>query len=66
MNEMRIVSRFSLVYSRRSGIYQVGVLLQDAEEFAGRAIRGADALFPVPDGGKGEPQSSGKFALAQP
>ena len=40
--------------SRESGVYQVGVLLQDAQEFAGRAIRGADALFPVPDGGKGE------------
>ena len=34
-----------------SGIYQVGVLLQDAEELGGRAVRGADALFPVPDGG---------------
>ena len=66
MNEMRIVSRFPLVYSRRSGVYEVGVLLQYAEELGGRAIRGADALFPVPDGGKGEPQSRGKFALAQP
>ena len=52
--------------SRESGVYQVGVLLQDAQEFAGRAIRGADALFPVPDGGKGESQGGGKFALAQP
>lgn len=51
MNEMRIVSRFSLVYSCRSGIYQVGVLLQDAEELGGRAIWGADALLPVADGG---------------
>lgn len=38
---MRIVSRFSLVYSMRSGVYEVGVLLQYAEELGGRAIRGA-------------------------
>ena len=38
---MRIISRFSLVYSRRSGVYEVGVLLQDAEELGGRAVRGA-------------------------
>lgn len=44
----------------------MGVLLQDAEELGGRSIRGADALFPVPDGGKGESQGGGKFALAQP
>lgn len=66
MNEMRIVSRFSLVYSRRSGVYKFRVLLQDAEELGCRAIRGADALLPVPDGGKGESQGGGKFALAQP
>ena len=63
---MLIVSSFSLVYSRRSGVYEVGVLLQYAEELGGRAIRGADALFPVPDGGKGESHGCGKFALAQP
>lgn len=52
--------------SGESGVYEVGMLLQDAQEFAGRPIRGADALFPVPDGGKGESQCSGKFALAEP
>lgn len=54
------------VMSGESGVYEVGVLLQDAQELAGRAVRGADALLPVTHGRESQPQGAGKFGLTEP